>query len=212
MDAQVVEWIGTFSYPAVFFLLVLCGFGAPLSEDLIIVTGGLVAARSEGSLPLMALAAFVGIVVGDSLLYRLGRSLGPRAFSHRRVQRVLTPSRVHFLHTQFARHGAFAVFLVRFLPGFRAPSYLLSGASGFPYKRFLVADAAGAAIVAPLVTWLGFRFGSTVLTQLRGGLRWVVLGAVVVALCALVVKLVRRRNSVRTTQATSPSPSGRGAG
>jgi membrane protein DedA with SNARE-associated domain len=205
VEAQVVEWIGAFSYPAVFILLVLCGVGAPLSEDLIIVTGGIVAARSGASLPLMMFASFVGILVGDSLLYRLGRGLGPRVFSHPKLKKILTPSRIHFLNNQFARRGAFAVFLVRFMPGFRAPSYLLSGASGFPYRRFLLADAAGAAIVAPLVTWLGFRFGSAVLTQLRGSLRWVVLGVIALAVVAMVVKLVRRRSLVRATLATRPT-------
>ncbi|XXF75799.1 DedA family protein [Myxococcaceae bacterium GXIMD 01537] len=195
MESQVVEWIGAFSYPAVFVLLILCGMGAPLSEDLVIVTGGIVAAHSGASLPLMMLTAFVGVAVGDSLLFRLGRTLGPRVFSHARLQRILTPSRIHFINTQFSRHGALAVLLVRFLPGFRAPSYLLAGASGFPYRRFLSADLAGAAIVAPVMTWLGYRFGSAVLERLRGGVRWVLLGLVVVACCLIIVKLVRRRGS-----------------
>lgn len=195
MEEQVVQWIGAFSYPAVFLFLVLCGLGAPLSEDLIIVTGGIVAAKSGASLPLMMLTSFVGVVVGDSLLYRLGRTLGPRVFAHPRLKRILTPARIHFLHTQFARRGAFAVFLVRFLPGFRAPSFLLSGASHFPFKRFFVADVAGAAVVAPLVTWLGYRFGTSVLTRLRGGLRWVLLGVLALVLVGVIVKLLRRRSA-----------------
>ncbi len=204
MEAQVAAWIGAFSYPAVFIFLVLCGLGAPLSEDLIIVTGGLVAAQSGASLPAMMLVAFAGILMGDTLLYRLGRALGPRAFTHPKLQRVLTPSRVALLQTQFARRGLLAMFLVRFMPGFRAPSYLLAGASGFSYRRFFAADAAGALLFAPLVTWLGFRFGTSVLAQLRGGLRWVVLGVVAVGLCALVVKLVRRRPSV-TLPSSAPT-------
>jgi membrane protein DedA with SNARE-associated domain len=195
VEAEIAAWIGAFSYPAVFFLLVLCGMGAPLSEDLIIVTGGLVAAQSGASLPGMMLVGFLGILMGDSLLYRLGRALGPRAFSHPKLQRVLTPPRVAFLQTQFSRRGVFAMFLVRFMPGFRAPSYLLAGASGFSYRRFVAADAVGALLFAPAVTWLGFRFGSSVLTQLRGGLRWVVLGVVAAGLCALVVKRLRRRST-----------------
>ena len=47
MDAQVVEWVAAFSYPAVILLLVLCGLGVPLSEELIVITGGLVVARSS---------------------------------------------------------------------------------------------------------------------------------------------------------------------
>ena len=76
MDAQVVEWVAAFSYPAVILLLVLCGLGVPLSEELIVITGGLVVARSGGSLPGMMLAAYVGMLIGDSLLFRIGRPRG----------------------------------------------------------------------------------------------------------------------------------------
>ncbi len=201
MEAQVVAWIGAFSYPAVVLLLVLCGLGAPLSEELIVITGGLVAAESGASLPLMMGAAYVGTVAGDSLLFHFGRSLGPRLLAHPRLSRVLTPARVLFLQARFARHGALTVLLARLLPGLRAPSFLLAGATGFSFRRFLLADGLGALLTAPLVTWLGFRFGPSVLAQVRGGLRWLVAGALVVGACVLVTRLLRRRDAV-----TAPAP------
>ncbi|WP_375766320.1 DedA family protein [Archangium gephyra] len=200
MEAQVALWIAGFSYPAVFLLLVLCGVGAPLSEELVIITGGLVVARSGASLPVMALAAYVGIVAGDSALYRIGRSLGPRVFSHPKLSKMLTPSRIALLQKMFARRGALAVFLARFLPGLRAPAFLLAGATGLPYRRFLLADAAAAWIPAMGMTWLGFRFGPQVLADVQGGLRWVLLAAGVVALGVLGVRWVRRRAAVRATR------------
>ena len=78
MDAQVVEWVAAFSYPAVLLLLVLCGVGAPLSEELIVIAGGLVVARSSASLPGMMVAAYVGMLIGDSLLFASAHA-GPRA-------------------------------------------------------------------------------------------------------------------------------------
>ena len=200
MEAQVALWIAGFSYPAVFLLLVLCGVGAPLSEELVIITGGLVVARSGASLPVMALAAYVGIVAGDSALYRIGRSLGPRVFSHPKLSKMLTPARIALLQKMFARRGASAVFLARFLPGLRAPAFLLAGATGLPYRRFLLADAAAAWIPAMGMTWLGFRFGPQVLADVQGGLRWLVLTAVAVALGVLGVRWMRRRAAVRATR------------
>ena len=181
MEAQVALWIAGFSYPAVFLLLVLCGVGAPLSEELVIITGGLVVAHSGASLSVMAIAAYLGIVAGDSALYRIGRSLGPKVFSHPKLSKMLTPTRIGLLQGMFARRGAMAVFLARFLPGLRAPAFLLAGATGLPYRRFLLADAAAAWIPAMGMTWLGFRFGPQVLTDVQGGLRWLLLAAVAVA-------------------------------
>lgn len=200
MEAQVALWIAGFSYPAVFLFLVLCGVGAPLSEELVIITGGLVVARTGASLSVMALASYLGIIAGDSALYRIGRSLGPRVFSHPKLSKMLTPARIGLLQKMFARRGALAVFLARFLPGLRAPAFLLAGATGVPYRRFLLADAAAAWIPAMGMTWLGFRFGPQVLADVQGGLRWLVLAAAVVALGVLGVRLVRRRAAVRTTR------------
>ncbi len=200
MEAQVALWIAGFSYPAVFLLLVLCGVGAPLSEELVIITGGLVVARSGASLPAMALAAYLGILAGDGALYRIGRALGPKVFSHPKLSKMLTPARIGFLQKMFARRGAMAVFLARFLPGLRAPAFLLAGATGLPYRRFLLADAAAAWIPAMGMTWLGFRFGPQVLADVRGGLRWLLVAAVAVGLCVLGVRWGRRRVAMRATR------------
>ncbi|MFL5356738.1 DedA family protein [Archangium sp.] len=204
MEAQVALWIAGFSYPAVFLLLVLCGVGAPLSEELVVITGGLVVARSGASPHWMMFAAWLGILAGDSALYRIGRSLGPRVFSHPKLSKMLTPSRIELLQKMFARRGAVAVFLARFLPGLRAPAYLLAGATGLPYRRFLLADGAAAWIPAVGMTWLGFRFGPKVLADVQGGLRWVLLTAVTVGAAVLVVRLVRKRALLRAATRVTP--------
>ncbi len=193
MEAQVALWIGAFSYPAVFLLLVLCGLGVPLSEELIILTGGLVVERSGAHLQGMMLAAYLGVLAGDSALFFVGRSLGQRVFTHPRLARMLTPPRVAFLRQLFERRGAHAVFLARFLPGVRAPAFLLAGASGLPYRRFLLADGAAAWVGALGLTWLGYRFGPGILTRVQGGLRWLLLAAGLAAVGMLLVRWFRRR-------------------
>lgn len=205
MEAQVASWIAGFSYPAVFLLLVLCGVGAPLSEELVVITGGLVVAHSGASLSLMGLAAYLGILAGDSALYRIGRTLGPKVFSHPKLSRMLTPARMHLFQKLFARHGAVTVFFARFLPGLRAPAFLLAGATGLPYRRFLLADAAAAWIPAMGMTWLGYRFGPTVLADVRGGLRWLFIGAVSVGLVMLCIHFVKQR-TVRAVTRVAQTP------
>ncbi|MBU8898214.1 DedA family protein [Corallococcus sp. M34] len=196
MDEQVVTWIAAFSYPAVFLLLVLCGVGAPLSEELVVISGGVIAARSGANPVLMMAVAWLGILVGDSLLFHLGRTLGPRVLQHPKLRRVLTPRRVHTVQQRFSRLGAGAVLLARFLPGFRAPSFLLSGASAIPYRRFLLADGIGAVFSAGVVTWLGYRFGARILADLRGGLHWVLGGVLVLGAGWLVARWWRRRGGL----------------
>ncbi len=197
VEAEITQWIASFSYPAVFVLLVLCGVGAPVSEELVIITGGLVAERSGASLPGMMLTVWLGLLVGDSVLYRMGRLLGPRVFSHPRMARVLTPARVARLRRLFDRRGIQAVVLARFLPGLRAPAFLMAGASGLSYRRFLLADGVAAWAAAVGMTWLGYRFGNSVLEQVRGGLHWGVLVAAGVGALLLLVRRLRRRTPAR---------------
>lgn len=211
MDSHVAGLIAGFSYPAVFLLLLLCGVGAPMSEELVVLTGGLVVARSGASFPLMALSAYLGILAGDSALFQIGYALGPRVFAHKRLSKMLPPARVEWLQHHFARRGPLAVFAARFLPGLRAPAYLLAGASRLPYRRFVLADGAAAWIPALLITWLGYRFGPTVLEDVRGGLRWVLVGVLGVGLIVVCVRWFRRRALLRGSDvlgATTPRSEG----
>jgi membrane protein DedA with SNARE-associated domain len=192
MEAQVAAWVGAFASPAVFLLLVACGLGAPLSEDLVLVTGGLVAARGHAWLPAMVLGGWMGTVAGDLLLYRVGRSLGRRLLTQPRLQRVLTPERVAWVEERLARRGALTVFSARFLPGLRVPTFLLAGAGGVSLRGFLLADGLGAAVTAPALVALGYHFGQDVLVQVQEGFRWLLGGALALAIALAVRHGLRR--------------------
>jgi membrane-associated protein len=200
-QAQLLSWVASFSYPAVFVLLLMCGLGLPLSEDLVLLTGGIVAAKGDSSLPGMMLAAYAGLLAGDSTLFFIGRKLGPRATQHRLFKKILTADRVAWVQAQFHRRGSWMLFLVRFLPGFRAPTYLVAGMSAVPYRKFIVADGLAAAISAPLLTFLGWKFGLTVLKDLEATGRYLVGGAIVAVLIGLGVRRFRAR------RIPAPSPS-----
>ncbi|ATB27099.1 DedA family protein [Melittangium boletus] len=204
MDTQIALLISGFSYPAVFLLLLLCGVGAPLSEELIVLTGGILVSRSGANFPLMALAAYLGILAGDSALYRIGFALGPRVFSHPRLSRMFPPARLELLQQMYMRRGPLAVFLARFLPGLRAPAYLLAGATRLPYRQFVLADGAAAWIPALGVTWLGLRFGPAVLAEVQGGLRWLLLAVLGAGVAWLTRRWFKQRRLIRAARLLAP--------
>jgi membrane-associated protein len=216
VDFQAVQgWIELFSYPAVLLLLIAAGLGAPLSEDLILVAGGLVTAQTGGSLWAMIVLSYVGVITGDLLLFRIGRSLGSRALTKPWVRRALSPRRVEWVIRHFDRYGALTIVIARFCIGLRAVTFLSAGVSGMrPYKFFL-ADAGAALISVPLVTWAGYRFGRVVLADVEAASHWV-LAAVAVALVGwTTVSIVRRWRSRRApvpqAQAAQPEPKRRPA-
>ncbi len=205
----VLRLVGEFSYPAVFLLLVACGLGFPFSEDVIVIAGGTAVAAGDGSFVLMAMTAFAGKLVGDSLIFRMGRKLGPRVFENRRFARLFTPARVRWIGDHFQRWGMASVIAARFLPGLRAPTYLAAGASGFSFGLFVLADALAAACSAPLMTFLGFRFGLPVLKHLHQASGPLLAGVGALVLAWLLIRWRRRRLRTGPVETPETGPSAR---
>jgi membrane protein DedA with SNARE-associated domain len=152
---------GFLAYLTVFGVLVACGLGVPLPEDISLILGGFLAHKGAASLPVMMLIGFAGILVGDSLIYYAGRRLGsqvgrsPTGF----LARVVTPEKRARVEGMFALHGQKIVMIARFLPGVRAVTYFTAGSARMSYWRFIFWDGLASLLSAPLFVWLGFHFG-----------------------------------------------------
>jgi membrane protein DedA with SNARE-associated domain len=150
------------------------------------LTAGALVAKAGASFGLMAVSGFLGQVGGDLIVFSLGRRFGLRALCLPGIRRVLNAQRVDWVRRVFGRHGSRLVFAVRFLPGLRLPTYLIAGMSGLARSRFLVADMLAALMCAPLMVFLGYRFGPAIWRVLQRDF-WVlivVLGSVVLAWAA----------------------------
>jgi membrane protein DedA with SNARE-associated domain len=188
------DFLGHFTYAAVFGLLVAGGVGIPVPEELIQLTVGYLARRGVLSLVPGILVAWTGLVVGDFLLFRLGRSHGPRILGLRHVARVLTPRRRAFIERHFARHPVLTIVLARHASGLRLPVFAMAGASGVRSTTFLLADGLSALASVPLVVGVGWYFAGHI-EELKRELHWVELAVVLAAAigAAVWVVLARRR-------------------
>ncbi len=188
---------GFLAYLTVFGVLVACGLGVPLPEDISLILGGFLAHKGAASLPIMMLVGFVGILAGDSLIYYAGRRLGsqvgrsPRGF----LARVVTPEKRARVEGLFALHGQKIVMIARFLPGVRAVTYFSAGSARMSYWRFILWDGLAALLSAPFFVWLGFHFGDKLdyaIDRMKEG-QLVVVG--VIAVVGLAFFLWRKRLS-----------------
>jgi membrane protein DedA with SNARE-associated domain len=176
---------GFIAYATVFLILLACGLGVPLPEDISLILGGFLAHKGAANLPMMMVVGFVGILAGDSLIFYFGRRLGtkvgrkPGGF----FARIITPEKRAKVEGLFAIHGQKIVMIARFMPGVRAVTYFTAGSVGMSYWRFIFWDGLAALLSAPMFVWLGFHFGSE-LDYLIGKLKegqYVVLGGMVAA-------------------------------
>ena len=160
------------------------------------VLGGVAAARGTVELSLMLVAVVLAAIIGDSVGYEVGRSMGPRILRARMLDRHR--DRIDVARELLVRRGSVAVFLGRSVAFFRAVMPALAGVAQMPYRRFLVANAAGGVVWGVATVLLGFLAGNSYerVEKAFGRGTAVVLAVVVVVL--LVVWTVRRRRAERS--------------
>lgn len=131
-----------------------------VSEDLACIAAGLLIAQGRADWFTAIAACAAGIFVGDVGLYAAGR-LYPR----HRVTAVV--------ERWFQRFGAPAVFISRFVPGFRVVTYLAAGALQMPFAKFT--GYLGTAVLL----WTVLLVGTTALVGRAPNLLWLTLPALV---------------------------------
>ena len=80
-------------YLAVFVVLMICGFGVPIPEDITLVAGGVIAGLGYANVHVMCAVGLFGVLAGDSLMFIVGRVFGTRALRLRWVAYLLAPRR-----------------------------------------------------------------------------------------------------------------------
>jgi len=130
-------------------------------------------------------------VLGNTVNYGIGRAIGPAAFSGR--HRLLKQDYLRRTEEFFARYGAMAVFLSRFMPIIRTFAPFVAGVGRMPAMRFLAYNLAGAICWVLLFIWGGYLFGNIPLVKDNFGL--VTVGIILVSLLPIAVVFLRGRTS-----------------
>lgn len=138
-----------------FFLLLLCGLGLPLPEDIVLITAGMLGVIDGHSWIEVSVYMYVGVLAGDSAIFYAGRHFGARLLKAAWFQRFLPASKQERVEEFFHKHGAKGLFIGRFLPGLRAPIFFSAGSMKVSYLKFLFFDGLAAIISVPVFVWLG---------------------------------------------------------
>ena len=65
-----------YGYFTVFFILLICGFGVPIPEDITLVAGGIIAGLGFADVHTMVVVSLFGVLIGDGTMFTLGRIFG----------------------------------------------------------------------------------------------------------------------------------------
>ncbi|HGO8668575.1 TPA: DedA family protein [Neisseria meningitidis] len=152
LEAFFVEY----GYAAVFFVLVICGFGVPIPEDLTLVTGGVISGMGYTNPHIMFAVGMLGVLVGDGIMFAAGRIWGQKILRFKPIARIMTPKRYAQVQEKFDKYGNWVLFVARFLPGLRTAVFVTAGISRkVSYLRFLIMDGLAALISVPVWIYLG---------------------------------------------------------
>ncbi len=202
---ELTPWFEHGSYIAVFLVLVLCGIGLPIPEEITFIAAGIVARNIEANVWVMIAAGLCGIIAGDSLTYLFGHKFGLSLLTRWPFKRFLKQGNLDQARRFIDRHGSHAVFFAGFLAGVRAPTYFLCGSMGLSYFRFVLWDGARAVLTCPISVWLAWRLGPGAIDIIREYSHYM-LGGLAVLLLVIVLRHLRQR---RKQKAAPVQPEGK---
>lgn len=191
-----INFFSNYGYFAVFGVLILCGFGLPVPEDISLVAGGVISALGNTNEHIMFGVGMAGVLIGDSVVFSAGLFFGEKILQNKFVSKIITPARYEIVQEQFQKYGKWVVFMARFMPGLRTPVFLTAGISKrVSFLRFFVTDFLAAIISVPIWVYLGY-YGASNFEQLKA---WVVQGQIsffillAIVILVLAVKIYRSR-------------------
>lgn len=158
-------------YLGVLGTLLAAGMGLPIPEELPIVTAGAMVGH-DSQIPLdapdyafrlrwwiMLPMCIVGVVLGDGILYTIGRLWGFRVLNIGWVRkRLLPPEKRERIERNFHRYGIWILLIARLLPGLRGPIFLMAGINRLPLTKFLIADGLYAIPGVSMLFFLAYIF------------------------------------------------------
>ena len=181
----------------------LLGFFLP-GDSLLFLAGALVASHVI-ALPfwVLTLGVFAAAVAGDQLGYLIGRRYGPAVFS-RPDSRLFRHENADRAQAFFAKRGALAVILGRFVPVVRTFIPVVAGVGKMSHRAFTLLNLVGALVWAVGIVTVGYFFGG--ITFVAAHIELITISIAGVSIIPAVIEVLRRRQARTLSAAASPVP------
>ena len=143
-------------------ILLLCGLGLPIPEDISLIAAGYFAWRGVLQVNKAFLVCFVAVLAGDSLAFFLGRYFGRRVLASGVARKYFTHRRQIKVRAYFRKFGSKVVLVGRFTPGLRFTIFFTAGTLHLRPPVFLIYDFSAAAFTVPLLVYAAWFFGGQI--------------------------------------------------
>ena len=178
--------------------------GLLVPGETVVLLAGAVTAGDGPPVVLVVAAVTVGSMVGDSLGYLLGRRVGSR-LRRSRAGRWVGEERWAAADDAIAGAGGRTVALARFVGIAHAVTPAVAGMGAMPYRRFLLASAAGSSVWSTAYVVVGRVTGGS-WQRLDGRLRVAIPVAAAAVVVVSLLALWRRARRPAGRPVTGPLP------
>lgn len=203
----ILDTLGTWAlWGALAIVFAECGLllGFFLPGDSLLFTVGMFVGRGDVEQPLwlVCLLLTASAIVGNVVGYEIGRKAGPAIF-RRPDSRVFRQEYVDKTTEFFAKHGAKAIVLARFVPIVRTFITVTAGVGRMDRSRYLAYSALGGVLWATGVTVLGYFLGS--FAVVKNNIELILIAIILVSVLPMVVEYLRGRRAARQAQVPVPT-------
>ena len=213
MDAW-AQGIAEYGYSILFLVVFLEAIGIPVPAAVALLVAGAASARGAMNLALVAATAISAMLLGDLLMFLLGRYTGWWLLGVLCRLSLNPESCILRSADSFYRRGRKLLVIAKFIPGINTMAPPLAGSMNMRLWQFLRLDFAGAMLYAGAYLAVGFVFSGVLGAITKGyaavgqALGWVFLAAVVGYL-GVQLWMWRKSRAWRSVPLVSPSDAAR---
>ncbi|MEY8348905.1 DedA family protein [Bacillus cereus] len=189
---ELLSYIETYGYGALFFCLWLGIVGMPVPDEMIVMSGGFVSSLGILSAIPAFLLTYLGVVSGLSLGYILGRILGAKA-----LDKLMKKTKMkHLLQSKemISKYGHYALVISYFIPVVRHIVPYLVGMNHMRFQTYALYSYTTGFVWTLLYFLLGSLFGKHIEMIVELATRYgVYFGGALLVICSVFYVYVQRK-------------------
>ncbi len=151
---------GFIAYVLVLVALLAGSIGVPAPEDLTLIAAGVLCSLAQVNTWVMVITCYLGLLIGDLIIYRIGWMTGPTLFRKKWFRRHISTKRLQAMRTNLHKRTMLTILVARHLFYIRTATFLMCGAVRISFARFVIMDAIAALITTPLMMGIGYAFAN----------------------------------------------------
>jgi membrane-associated protein len=207
--ADIIAMFGLWSY-AILFGVIFVETGLVImpflpGDSLLFASGALTASLGVFNIWLLWVLMMVAAVVGDTVNYWIGHSIGAKAFDPNftisvfgrnfKVSKVLKPEYMEKAQGFYDKHGGKAIILARFVPIVRTFAPFVAGVGKMNYSKFISFNVIGGVAWVSAFLWGGYFFGN--LPIIKDNFHYSVVIIILVSVVPILMEVVKSRREAR---------------